>query len=74
METGVTTVLATSHVTEAVRLADKVGILSQSPGRIVASITVNLPRPRRLDKHTTPLIAEHCNSIRNRFRAQGILS
>jgi len=74
MQTGITTVLATSHITEAVRLSDRVAVMSQRPGRIFATLGVDLPRPRRFDKTATPLIAEHCNNIRNSFRAQGILS
>jgi NitT/TauT family transport system ATP-binding protein len=74
MQSGITTILATSQATEAVRLADRVVVLSEKPARIIASIEVSLPRPRRQDKLTTPLIAEYCNSIRNIFRSQGILS
>jgi NitT/TauT family transport system ATP-binding protein len=74
MQSGTTAVLATSHVTEAVRLSDTVAVMAPQPGRVVANLRIELPRPRRLDKETTPLIAEYCNSVRNAFRAQGILS
>jgi NitT/TauT family transport system ATP-binding protein len=74
MQRSRTVVLATCHIAEAVRLSDSVAVLSQAPGRLVHRIAIDLPRPRRLDKATTPLIAEYCDVIRTIFRAQGILS
>jgi NitT/TauT family transport system ATP-binding protein len=48
-ETDLTVLFVTHNVREAVRLADRVILLSSRPGRIVATYPVTVPRPRRIE-------------------------
>jgi NitT/TauT family transport system ATP-binding protein len=48
-ETGLTVIFVTHNVREAVRLGDRVVLLSSRPGRIVEEYPISIERPRRLD-------------------------
>ena len=48
-ETQKTIVFVTHDIDEAVRLGDRVLVMSQRPGRIVESVSVGVPRPRTGD-------------------------
>jgi NitT/TauT family transport system ATP-binding protein len=65
--------MATTHVGEAVQLADRVAVLSNAPGRIVEIIPINLPRPRQMDKSMTPVLSDCINRVRTVLQAQGVL-
>jgi len=53
-ETGVTGLFVTHNLEEAVFLADRVVVLTASPGRLVAEIAVDLPRPRGPETRASP--------------------
>jgi NitT/TauT family transport system ATP-binding protein len=48
-DTGLTVIFVTHNVREAVRLGDRVVLLSSRPGRIVEEYPIGIERPRRLD-------------------------
>jgi putative spermidine/putrescine transport system ATP-binding protein len=64
-ETRTTAILVTHTISEAVFMADKVHVLAASPGRLVKTIDIDLPRPRRLALMRTPLFNRLENEIRD---------
>jgi NitT/TauT family transport system ATP-binding protein len=49
-ETGRTIIFVTHNVREAVRLGDRVALMSFRPGRVKREFVVDLPRPRHLEE------------------------
>jgi NitT/TauT family transport system ATP-binding protein len=48
-ETGRTIIFVTHNVREAVRLGDRVALLTFRPGRVKREYVIDLPRPRHLE-------------------------
>ncbi len=69
----VATLMATSHISEAVLLSDRVAVMTGSPGRIVQQIRIEIPRPRRLDRETLPQVMEYSARLRTSLQGHGIL-
>jgi NitT/TauT family transport system ATP-binding protein len=65
-------VFATSQIEEAVQLGDRVLVLSPDGRGVVETVPVNLPRPRRMDKATSPAIVETSNRIRTIYHGLGV--
>ncbi|MDC0669832.1 ABC transporter ATP-binding protein [Nannocystis radixulma] len=63
-KTGLTVVFVTHNVREAVRLGDRVLLLSSRPGRLVAEYEVDLDRPRRIE---SPEVARLARTITDRL-------
>ena len=58
------TILFVTHdIDEAIYLADRVIVMSASPGRVIREIAVELSRPRRLDIRNTPAFAAYRQAI-----------
>lgn len=66
-ERSLTIMFVTHNVREAVRLGDRVVLLSSRPGRLIAEFEVEGERPRRID---SALIAEQAAGITDRLRAE----
>ena len=61
-----TVVFVTHNVREAVRLADRVVLLSARPARVVEEFTVALPRPRDINTAEVAELAAHITEQLNR--------
>ncbi|MFC6878221.1 MULTISPECIES: ABC transporter ATP-binding protein [Actinomadura] len=66
-ERGLTVLFVTHNVREAVRLGDRVVLLSSRPGRVVREFPVPMARPRRID---SPEVASLAASITDRLREE----
>lgn len=62
--TGSTIVLVTHSITEAVFLADRVVVMSQRPGRIVAEVPVDAERPRSLSGSRASVFSAAADEVR----------
>lgn len=66
-EAGLTVLFVTHNVREAVRLGDRVLVLSSRPGKVVEEFLVDLSRPRRLE---SPEVASLSAPIVDRLRQE----
>jgi NitT/TauT family transport system ATP-binding protein len=66
-ERSLTVLFVTHNVREAVRLGDRVILLSSRPGRVIRDFPIENPRPRRLDSTE---VAEMAAEITDRLREE----
>jgi NitT/TauT family transport system ATP-binding protein len=60
-----TVVFVTHDLTEAVFLADRVVLMTRRPGRVAASFSVPLPRPRTLDLRYSAAFSDLCRDVKH---------
>lgn len=58
-----TVLFITHQIDEAIYLSDRVLVMSARPGRILADITIDLPRPRQLEIKRSPAFIEYADQI-----------
>lgn len=73
MDTRKSVLFITHSIQEAVMLADRIVVLSDRPGRVVETLTVDLERPRLSHVVTSPRFTEIYAHLRDFFRVDGKL-
>ena len=73
MESRKTVLFITHSISEAIFLSDRVVIMSQRPGRIRDSITVELPRPRDFGMIGLPAFVAATMQVRRALDSKGMV-
>ena len=67
-----TVVFVTHQIDEAIYLSDRVIVMSARPGRILADIHIDLPRPRGLDLKRRPEFTGYADQIWHLLTSHGV--
>jgi NitT/TauT family transport system ATP-binding protein len=71
--TGKTIVFVTHSITEAVFLSDTVHVMGVSPGRILESLEIDLPRPRTREVFDDPVFRGFTGRLRARLEPKAMV-
>jgi NitT/TauT family transport system ATP-binding protein len=72
-ETGRTIVFVTHSIPEAIFLADRVIVMSSSPGRVAADIRIELPRPRDREQRYSANFGRYEGQIAELIGAKAVI-
>ena len=67
-DAGCTVVFVTHSIAEAVLLSDRVVVFTPQPGRIAATLEIDLPRPRTEEIEANPAFVEYTQQLRGLLR------
>ncbi|HEY1721551.1 MAG TPA: ABC transporter ATP-binding protein [Magnetospirillaceae bacterium] len=62
-ERAATTLLVTHSIAEAVFLSDTVVVMTGRPGRVLANVTIDMPRPRTIDMLRSEIFHRHVDRL-----------
>ena len=68
LSTSKSVLFITHSIPEAVYLSDRIVVMGPRPGRIIETITIDLPRPRNLETMAQTRFTEITTHLRNLFR------
>ncbi|RWB97662.1 MAG: ABC transporter ATP-binding protein [Mesorhizobium sp.] len=72
LETRKSVLFITHSIEEAIGLSDRILVMSNSPGRVVEEIRIDLPRPRPAYLGQYPEFAKYADEIYKTFEALGV--
>jgi NitT/TauT family transport system ATP-binding protein len=72
IETHKTVVFITHSIEEAIGLSDRVLVMSNSPGRFIDEIVIDLPRPRPVHLGEYPEFSQYANRVYATFEKIGV--
>jgi NitT/TauT family transport system ATP-binding protein len=67
-----TMLFITHSITEAVLLSDRVVVLTPQPGRIAATLDIDLPRPRDEEVEMSPAFLGYTRQLRSLLRERSV--